>query len=154
MSKPENVKELKCQAINTTTQNNNNKATHKSLSIESSSVNVPKSIAHLDNENAKKIRLSGKGNEILKTTLTMQINACPGFGDMFEVGCNKRDVVIYFKKGFGDEESMANVHALYRRRMFIENCMLFGVENIVFIDKTADTFDILEVCSADYKNWP
>lgn len=153
MSKPDNVKELKSQ-IKTPTLNSPNKVSPKPLAIDSARMKAPKGIAHLDNNNAKMIRLSGKGNEILKKTLTMQINACPGFRDMFEIGCNNRDVIIFFKKGFGDDESMRNVHSLYRRRLFIENCMLWGVENIVFIDKIANTFDILEVDSADYQNWP
>jgi hypothetical protein len=104
-------------------------------------------------DNFSKIRSSGKGCEVIKITLDALIKEMstryPEWDGLFEVTTNEKDAVVVCLKGFNDPTTMKAIPYLWRRKSFIENCKLFGVPKIVFLDKTNNTCDWIEVDSID-----
>lgn len=96
---------------------------------------------------------SGMGAKISEQSLSFMIQQIPEFQEYFETGAQGNDVIIYCLKGFEDTQTMDMLPALWRRKSFIENCRLFGTEQIVFIDKTNNTFDLVKINELDISGW-
>lgn len=50
-----------------------------------------------------------------------------------------------FDEGLNDKITRQAISYLWKRKTFIENCIIFGVEKIVFLDSVSSTFDVLKV---------
>ena len=81
------------------------------------------------------------GWRILPTLIPVTIRAN---GEIIEV------TVI---KGFQHEISIKALNCLWRRKTFLENCMLLGVKKIVFVNPIDKTFDLLEINKFNPQNY-
>ena len=65
------------------------------------------------------------------------------------VNFEENDILIHVKKGLTDPMFRSALPALIFRKSFFENCKHFGVKNLVFIDETNQTFDLVEIDDFD-----
>lgn len=63
-------------------------------------------------------------------------------------------VVVRCHKGFEDSNTRNAIPCLWRRKSFIENCKMFNVKRIVFIDAVNRTFDELRPMDIDASTLP
>lgn len=109
-------------------------------------------------DNFSGIRASGKGCEVIKIGLEALIkhmsSQYPEWDGLFEITTNDKDTVVYCLKGFNDPITKEAIPCLWRRRTFIENCKLFGVPRVVFLDKTNHTCDWIDVDTIDENTLP
>ncbi|MDC9723965.1 MAG: hypothetical protein PSN34_14500 [Urechidicola sp.] len=96
-----------------------------------------------------------KKPEAIKMTIEFMIN--DSFPELknnirIEIGGDNNEIVLYLKKGLNDPDFRNAYPALILRKSFFENCKLFGVERLVFIDETNKTFDDIVVNSFDTNN--
>lgn len=64
------------------------------------------------------------------------------------------NILVKCLKGFGDTNTKKAIPCLWCRKSFIDNCVLAEVEKIIFLDPTANTFDMLEVNKVDASKLP
>lgn len=104
---------------------------------------------HLDNEKYRQARLSKSGTQFVVLSLEMLISQMSAqyheWQGLFSVSANGEVVEVKCLKGFEYKVTIQAIPCLWKRKSFLENCMLFGVEKIVFVDPIASTFDLLEV---------
>lgn len=118
-------------------------------------------LAHLDNQTYQMARLSRKGNMAIKATMEAHIRALvdhyPELDGLFEITTNNHDedseVVVCCIEGFSEKRTRSVLPSLWRRKMFMENCILLGVTRIVFLDVTNNTFDLVEPEKIDYQSF-
>lgn len=106
-------------------------------------------LLRLDNQKFQKMRALGQGGDAISTTLSMFANQMfsnhPEWNGLFDFDAENDHVRVICKKGFEDKITQMAIPCLWKRKSFIENCILFGVEKIVFLDPINKTFDLLEV---------
>ena len=106
-------------------------------------------LCRLDNPKFQAMRASGIGFDAIKMTLLMFTNQMiaryPEWNGLFDFRTEKDHVCVICKKGFEDRITKMAIPCLWKRKSFIENCILFGVEKIIFLDSVNRTFDLLEV---------
>lgn len=106
-------------------------------------------LARLDTPKFEMMRSAGMGFGAISMTLSMftnqMISMYPEWDGLFEFRSEKDHVCVTCKKGFEDRITKMAIPYLWKRKSFIENCILFGVEKIVFLDTVNNTFDLLEV---------
>lgn len=112
-----------------------------------------------DNINFQNMRLNKKGSTMIQISMTMHINAMaerfPEWNGLFEVCIDhNEDVLVKCLKGFEDKITRQAIPCLWRRKSFIENCTLAGVDKIIFLDPIAKTFDLLEINKVDISKLP
>lgn len=118
-------------------------------------------LAHLDNQTYQMARLSRKGNMAIKATIEFQIRALvdhyPELDGLFEITTNNHDedseVIVCCIKGFSEKRTKSVLPTLWRRKMFMENCILLGVTRIAFIDITNNTGEFVEPEKIDYQSF-
>ena len=103
----------------------------------------------LDNPKFQKMRASGFGVDAILTSLSMFTNQMslnyPEWNGLFDFDKENDHVRVTCNKGFDDKITRMAIPYLWKRKSFIENCILFGVEKIVFFDPINETFDLLEI---------
>lgn len=106
-------------------------------------------LSRLDSPKFQEMRASGMGGGAISTTLSMFTSQMSSnyheWNGLFDFGTENGDVRVICKKGFEDKITQMAIPYLWKRRSFIENCILFGVEKIVFIDPINRNFDLLDV---------
>ena len=109
----------------------------------------------IDNDNWKNMRMNNSGAYVICLTMNTLINqmkeSYSEWEGLFDEVTLDGDgnVLVKCLKGFGDTNTKKAIPCLWRRKSFIENCVLAGVEKIIFLDPTANTFDKLEVNKVD-----
>ena len=58
-------------------------------------------------------------------------------------------VLVNFHKGFEDTNTRKAIPCLWGRKSFIENCRMFNVNRIVFLETVNRTFDELKPMEID-----
>ncbi len=110
---------------------------------------VTETLSRLDNEKFKAMRASGIGFSAISMTLSSFTNQMasryPEWNGLFEFAAEKDHVRVTCLKGFEDKITRQAIPYLWKRKSFIENCIIFGVEKIVFLDPVSSTFDLLKV---------
>lgn len=114
---------------------------------------------NIDNENFQNIRINAQGAKVICMSMDMHINAManeyPEWKGLFKVGIDKdNNVVVICLKGFSDSITRKAIPYTWRRKSFVENCMLFGVEKIIYRDPISNTFDLLEIQHVDISKLP
>lgn len=121
----------------------------KPQSRENKSSFVEDVLSRMDTPRFQAMRSSGIGFGAISMTLSMFTNQMiamyPEWDGLFDFDSQKDHVRVVCKKGFEDRTTRMAIPYLWKRRSFIENCILFGVEKIVFQDPISRTFDLLEV---------
>lgn len=69
-----------------------------------------------------------------------------------QIAGNRDEVVLLLKKGLNDPDFKNAFPALILRKSFFENCKMFGVRKLVFIDETNNTFDDIVIDTYDTSN--
>lgn len=90
--------------------------------------------------------------QAIKITIDFMIdNQFPELKNNVSVSINNEanDVLIHVKKGLSDPTFTNALPALIFRKSFFENCKLFGVKNLVFVDGTNQTYDMIEIDTFD-----
>lgn len=112
---------------------------------------------HLDSEKFQNIRRIGGGAEAIVATLNFFVSQMAGrypeWNGLFTSRVNKNLVEVTCLKGFEDNITRKAIPYLWKRKSFIENCMLLGVKKIVFLANIAQTFDLLDVDSINPNNY-
>jgi hypothetical protein len=88
----------------------------------------------------------------IKITLDFLLdNHFPELKDDVKTSVNfeENDILIHVKKGLLDPTFQSALPALIFRKSFFENCKHFGVKNLVFVDETNQTFDLIEIDNFD-----
>lgn len=97
----------------------------------------------------KEIPGSEAGAKIIQTNMKLHIEAMqkqfPAWNGLFEITTNNGFVEVNCLKGFADGNTKKAIPCLWRRKQFIENCKMFGVHRIVFLDTTNNTYDLLNI---------
>lgn len=110
-------------------------------------------LSKLDNPNFRAMRTSGVGCTAISKILSMFTDQMssnyPEWNGLFDFDTDNGKVLVICKKGFEDSITQMAIPYLWNRRSFIENCILFGVETIVFLDPINKTFDELDVLAVD-----
>ncbi|MCD8455207.1 hypothetical protein LNJ08_12480 [Tenacibaculum finnmarkense genomovar ulcerans] len=96
-----------------------------------------------------------KKPEVIKITIEKTIEL--GFPQLkdsvtVEIGGDRDEVILSLKKGFNDSDFQNAFPALILRKSFFENCKMFGVKKLVFIDEINNTFDDIVIDSYDVSN--
>ena len=119
-----------------------------------------RNLENIDNDNWKNMRMNNSGAYVICLTMNTLINQMKesyseweGLFDEVTVD-GVGNVLVKSLKGFGDTNTKKAIPCLWRRKSFIENCVLAGVEKIIFLDPTANTFDMLEVNKVDASKLP
>lgn len=66
-----------------------------------------------------------------------------------EIGGDRDEVILMLKNGFDDPNFRNAYPALILRKSFFENCQMFGVKKLVFIDEKNKTFDDIIIDNYD-----
>lgn len=110
---------------------------------------VDEILSRLDTPKFQSMRDSGMGFGAISMALSFftkqMISMYPEWDGLFDFDAEKDHVRVTCKKGFNDRITKMAIPYLWKRKSFIENCILFGVEKIVFLDPISSTFDLLEV---------
>ena len=110
-------------------------------------------ILRLNNPQFDEIREKKQGPVAISVTLSTftkhMIEQFPEWDGLFEFLPQDNHVCISLSKGFDDETTMQAIPCLWRRKSFVENCILFGVLKFVFLDKVHNTFDVLDLTKID-----
>lgn len=111
-------------------------------------------LTRLDNENFRSIRSSGGGFNVISLSLNNFANqmACQyqEWNGLFEIVSENDHIRVTCLKGFEDYITCKAIPLLWSRKSFIENCILFGVEKIIFLDPLSRSYDMVEVSKIDY----
>lgn len=93
-----------------------------------------------------------KSPEVIKVTIEHMINlsfpALKGNVNV-KIGDDRDEVILMLKNGLEDPNFIAAFPSLILRKSFFENCKMFGVKKLVFIDEINRTFDDIEIDSYD-----
>lgn len=73
---------------------------------------------------------------------------------LFTVTPMSDHVLVKCHKGFEDTNTRNAIPCLWRRKSFIENCKMFNVKRIVFLDTVNSTFDELKPMEIDASTLP
>lgn len=110
-------------------------------------------ILRLNSPRFDEIREKKQGPVAISVTLSTftknMIEQFPEWDGLFEFLPQDNHVCISLSKGFDDETTMQAIPCLWRRKSFVENCILFGVLKFVFLDKVHNTFDVLDLTKID-----
>lgn len=106
-------------------------------------------LSRLDNPKFQEMRASGMGGGAISTALSMFTSQMssnyPEWNGLFDFCAENGNVQVTCKKGFEDKITQMAIPYLWKRKSFIENCILFGVEKIVFVDPINRNFDLLDI---------
>lgn len=120
-----------------------------STKAPSQSTFVNETLSRLDNEKFKAVRAAGIGFGAISISLSsftdQMASLYPEWNGLFEFAAEKDHVRVTCLKGFDDEITSQAIPYLWKRKSFIENCIILGVEKIVFLDPISSTFDLLKV---------
>lgn len=117
---------------------------HKQQEDTSSYIN--NILKKLDNSNFQMKRDSHiEGSAIISIGLSIFVSQFSEWNGLFDFKTDNTNVLVICKKGFEDEITQMAIPYLWKRKSFIENCIIFGVEKIVFIDPINKTFDLIEI---------
>lgn len=96
-----------------------------------------------------------KKPEAIKLTIEFMIDSTfPELKDNVKVtiGGDRDEVILSLKKGLNDSDFRNAFPALILRKSFFENCKMFGVKKLIFLDETNNTFDDIVIDSYDVSN--
>lgn len=117
-------------------------------------------LENVDNDIWKNMRINNSGAFVICLTMNSLINQTrqrfPEWDGLFDEVTVDGDgnVLVKCLKGFADSNTKKAIPCLWRRKSFIENCVLAGVKTIIFLDPIANTFDMLEVNKVDASKLP
>lgn len=111
----------------------------------------------LDNTQFKHARQSGMGAQAAAMTMNVLIEQMEAryseWKGLFSVRAVKNWIEVTCYKGFEDNTTIQAIPCLWRRKSYVENCMLLSVQRIVFIDEVAKTFDQLDIDKLNPANY-
>ena len=97
-----------------------------------------RNLENIDNDNWKNMRMNNSGAYVICLTMNTLINQMKeryseweGLFDEVTVD-GDGNVLVKCLKGFGDTNTKKAIPCLWRRKCFIETCVLAGVEKIIF----------------------
>lgn len=127
--------------------------------LESNKDVKDRGLSNVDNQMFQNIRLNAKGAEVICVTMNAHINAMadefPEWKGLFKVDTDKdNNVVVTCLKGFSDPITKKAIPYTWCRKSFVENCVLFGVQKIVYIDPISKTFDLVNIQDVDISKLP
>lgn len=134
------------------------KATVSNFDKANTSESSPQFFPHsLDNAQYQQARQSGMGTQVAAMTMKSLIEQMEAryaeWHGLFSVRAVKNWVEVTCHKGFGHDITMQAIPCLWRRKSYVESCMLLGVQRIVFIDAVAKTFDQLDINKLNPANY-
>lgn len=93
-----------------------------------------------------------KKPEAIKLTIEFMINST--FPELknnvtINIGGDRDEVILMLKNGLDDPNFRNAFPALILRKSFFENCKMFGVKKLVFIDEKNKTFDDIVIDNFD-----
>ena len=113
------------------------------------------------NKEVKKVNnteQAGAGESVIAFNLNALIKEMssrfPEWNGLFTVTPKADHVLVECHKGFEDKNTRQAIPCLWRRKTFIENCLIFKVKTIVFIDDVNNTFDVLKPKEVDVSTLP
>lgn len=105
-----------------------------------------------------KMGQAGAGESVIALSLNALIEQMSSryseWKGLFTVTPMADHVVVRCHKGFEDSNTRNAIPCLWRRKSFIENCKMFNVKRIVFIDVVNSTFDELRPMEIDISTLP
>lgn len=112
---------------------------------------------HLDNDKYRQARKTKTGANFILAGLQSYIAqmeaSFPEWKGLFTIRANGEIIEVTVIKGFQHEISIKALNCLWRRKTFLENCMLLGVKKIVFVNPIDKTFDLLEINKFNPQNY-
>jgi len=66
-----------------------------------------------------------------------------------QIGAERDEVVLLFKNGFDHQDFKKTFPSLILSKSFFENCKIFGIKKLVFLDEINKTFDDLIIDNFD-----
>ncbi len=102
---------------------------------------------------ANKTEQAGVGESVIALSLNALIEQMSRmyteWNGLFTVTPMSDHVLVRCHKGFEDTNTRKAIPCLWRRKSFIENCKMFNVKRIVFLDPVNSTFDELRPMEID-----
>ena len=100
-----------------------------------------------------KTEQAGAGESVIALSLNALIEQMSRmyteWNGLFTVTPMSDHVLVRCHKGFEDTNTRKAIPCLWRRKSFIENCKMFNVKRIVFLDPVNSTFDELRPMEID-----
>ena len=100
-----------------------------------------------------KTEQAGAGESVIALSLNALIEQMSRmyteWNGLFTVTPMSDHVLVRCHKGFEDTNTRKAIPCLWRRKSFIENCKMFNVKRIVFLDSVNSTFDELRPMEID-----
>lgn len=101
---------------------------------------------------------AGAGESVIALSLNALIEQMAAryseWKGLFTVTSMADHVLVKCHKGFEDSNTRKAIPCLWRRKSFIENCKMFNVKRIVFLDITNRNFDELKPMDVDTSTLP
>ena len=101
---------------------------------------------------------AGAGESVIALSLNALIEQMSAryseWKGLFTVTPMADHVLVKCHKGFEDSNTRKAIPCLWRRKSFIENCKMFNVKRIVFLDTVNHTFDELKPMDVDTSTLP
>lgn len=102
---------------------------------------------------ANKTEQAGAGESVIALSLTTLIEQMSSryseWKGLFTVTPMADHVLVKCHKGFNDTNTRKAIPCLWRRKSFVDNCKMFDVKRIVFLDPVNSTFDELRPMGID-----
>lgn len=100
-----------------------------------------------------KTEQAGAGESVIALSLTTLIEQMSSryseWKGLFTVTPMADHVLVKCHKGFNDTNTRKAIPCLWRRKSFVDNCKMFDVKRIVFLDPVNSTFDELRPMEID-----
>ncbi len=104
-------------------------------------------------QNINKMEQAGAGESVIALSLNALIEQMSSkyseWKGLFTVTPMADHVLVKCHKGFEDTNTRKAIPCLWKRKSFIENCNIFNVKRIVFLDIVNSTFDELRPMEID-----
>lgn len=101
---------------------------------------------------------AGAGESVIALSLNALIEQMSAryseWKGLFTVTPMADHVLVKCHKGFDDTNTLKAIPCLWRRKSFVDNCKMFDVKRIVFLDSVNHTFDELKPLEIDASTLP
>lgn len=105
-----------------------------------------------------KLEQAGAGERVIALSLNTLIEQMSAryseWKGLFTVTPMTDHVLVKCHKGFDDINTRKAIPCLWRRKSFVDNCKMFDVKRIVFLDMVNNTFDELRPMEIDASQFP
>ena len=149
-----------CMIVEISEQNRNNTGitiADKEDLTEFASIVFSLAIKQDENKSAS-TEQAGAGESVIALSLNTLIEQMSAryseWKGLFTVTPMADHVLVKCNKGFDDTNTRKAIPCLWRRKSFVDNCKMFDVKRIVFLDSVNRTFDELKPLEIDSSTLP